>query len=213
MDLRPFFVFAVVVSLVFVSGCISSENRPDEVKATTTIAGEKPTTSQLKASGEGGQTTTASAGKASTTVPKTGGRASEPLTSIESGSSGVSLQDVFSGIGSYKCDITLSTSDGKRRMELWAKGSSRTRMETVIEDKKTVVIYNRDVMYIYYPEDNMAIKINVNKKQVASNVKGANTLEDVKSAPKTDYRCYAADVSDDMFTLPQGVQVTDLSSL
>jgi len=128
-------------------------------KTTTSAA---PSTTTISPTVSTTTTTTTSAAPTTTTTTTTTTKATTTTAPATTASGEDALADIFSkaaGITSMYCEVTTSIPDGtSQMMKQWVKGD-KFKMEMTSEGETFIVIYNGQDMYMYYPEENFAMKM------------------------------------------------------
>jgi outer membrane lipoprotein-sorting protein len=74
------------------------------------------------------------------------------------------ILDKGKGITSVKYDMVISSPGvPATTQKVWMKGDDKMRMEMTAGGQTVITIRNGDTMYMYYPEQNMAMKTDIRK--------------------------------------------------
>jgi len=148
---------------------------PTSQSATGTPTATQPTTQPTTSAQP--TSTTPTTTPAQTTVPATTAPTTAPVTTTPPVTTQPeeSLEDILggiSGIDSIKYDMTVIPPEGDEfTTRIWIKGS-KMRTESSVEGETVVMILDQDAetMYMYMPEQNMAMKMTFDTSQVEDSV-------------------------------------------
>jgi outer membrane lipoprotein-sorting protein len=144
----------LVISLVLVSAC--GGGKESTTTPTTTAAGTKTPTATAT------QTTTPTQTATSTHTATATATQTQPPTTTAGGSSLADILGQGAAITSiYYEMVTTVTGQGTVTSKVWMKEYKKFRMEMTAEGESYIMIINQDAgeMYMYYPSQNMAMKM------------------------------------------------------